>query len=61
MTITIGLGLWMAPAALTLAAIAHMAIQRPSDRYDVVGAVFMFGWCVAVAVAWIVWGLSWLL
>jgi lipopolysaccharide export LptBFGC system permease protein LptF len=63
MTVTIGLGWWLAPFTVTIAAFAlAWWFSRPSNGYgQIVGAmvaVIFFSWAVIVALlAWLIWAI----
>lgn len=61
MTLTIEFGFWLVPTALTLLALIHTTLRRPTDMWDIGGALILFGWICAVLTAWIMWGLTWLM
>lgn len=61
MTIHIELWLWMFPAALTAGTILYAMFHRPTDSWDIGGGLLTMAGVVASIVAWIMWGLTWLL
>jgi hypothetical protein len=61
MTITLSFGFWMVPTALTILGLINVATHRPTDAWDIGGAILMVIWGVAALTAWVMWGLTWLM
>lgn len=57
---TIEIGFWMLPAALTLAAVLHLTFRAPTDQWDIGGGLIAVLWLGVVVTSWGMWGLSWM-
>lgn len=58
---TLHIGFWVVPALITIVGAIGVGSYRPSGMYDVGGAILSAIWFVASLVAWLMWGLSWLM
>lgn len=57
---TITLGFWMVPAAITLIGLLWLGTWRPRGDYDFSGAIFGFLFMGVAGTAWLMWLVSWL-